>query len=166
MVIRGISVHDWFYNQVDELNVAPMGDRYYKIARCTEVEVSTDEGNLRYKFQPGFVTNFRSGGLFVDRFVDQIGDNLATQVSWLVHDANYTPCAQQGGAHPVSKELADDMLKAMLTHAGMKGWKASIVCASVRAFGRSAYEEDDELTTTNSNLFEFHWDATPRRSAQ
>lgn len=159
MKVLDIKVTDWFMNTMDALFVSPMGERLYRIARCTEVAVKTDEGTFRYKFKPGFVTNFRSGGLFVDRFVDQIGDSLQVQVCWLVHDASYTPSEACKGHHPISKAKADELLKAMLLFAGMPSWKASLVYNSVKWFGGSAYEEDDELTASNTWLFKFHWEA-------
>ena len=61
------------------------------------------------------------------------------------------------GEHPVSKKLADELLKAMLINAGMSSWKASLVHTSVKLFGKSAYEEDDILTEKNSMLFTFLW---------
>jgi hypothetical protein len=56
------------------LAVTPMGNRLYRIAKDTRVTVKTDEGNFDFYFKAGFVTNFRSGGALVDRFVDQVGD--------------------------------------------------------------------------------------------
>lgn len=157
MKVKSIKVTDWFNNALDALSVSPLGDRYYNISRCTEVLIKTDEGTFCYKFKPGFITNFRSGGLFVDRFVDQIGASLNIQVSWLCHDAGYTPCAACEGEHPISKKLADTLLKEMLLFSGMPSWKASLVYTSVKWFGKSAYEEDDKLTATNSVLFDFNW---------
>lgn len=140
-----------------ELPVVPLGNRLYKLAQDYKVTVVTDEGLFIYKFKKGFITNFRSGGLLVDGFVDQIGDGPEIQASWLIHDAAYTPCDAFDGEHPISRARADEILKACLLHAGMKPYKANIVYYSVRWFGGSAYEEDDELTESNSVLFTFDW---------
>ena len=84
------------------LAVTPMGNRLYRIARDTSVSVKTDEGNFDFYFKRGFVTNFRSGGPIVDRFVDQVGDEKKA-ICYLVHDAIYTPCASLNGHHPLSR---------------------------------------------------------------
>lgn len=159
MIVTGIEVKDWFGNKLDSLVVNPLGDRYYKLAQETEVVVHTDDGDFFYNFSPGFVTNFRSGGLFVDRFVDQIGSSVNVQVCWLCHDAAYTPCQACNMKHPISKQLADELLAAMLKFSGMGKFKAELVYYSVKWFGLSAYEDDDELTESNSKLFTFAWGA-------
>ena len=139
------------------LAVTPLGNRLYKTIFHTLVTVETDEGNLVFKFMPGFVTNFRSGGRLVDGFVDQIGDEKKA-LCYLVHDAMYTPCSRLNGEHPVSRALADDVLRAGLVWAGMSKIKAAIVYSSVRVFGSSAFEDDDELTESNSSRFSFEWE--------
>ena len=54
------------------LAVTPLGDRYYKLAHDTKISVFTDIGCLEFGAKQGIITNFRSGGPLVDRFVDQI----------------------------------------------------------------------------------------------
>lgn len=138
------------------LAVTPMGNRLYRIAKDTKVEVLTDVGNFVFKFKAGFVTNFRSGGVGVDLFVDQVGDEKKA-LCYLVHDAIYTPCAMLGMEHPVSRIRGDQLLRAALLYAGMHKLKAAVVYNSVRLFGHSAYWEDDALTSANSKLFSFEW---------
>lgn len=140
------------------LAVTPMGNRLYRIAKDTDVYVSTDEGAFCFHFRQGFVTNFRSGGPLVDRFVDQVGDERKS-LCYLIHDAIYTPCASLNGHHPLSRELGDELLREALKWAGMPSWKASLVYLSVRWFGACAYEDDDALTSLNSRLFDFQWSA-------
>ena len=138
------------------LKVSPMGNRLYKVAEDVGVDVHTDEGCFRLKFYKGFVTNFRSGGVAVDCFVDQVGDEKKA-LCYLVHDAMYTPCDALKLEHPVSRKKADEILRAGLRYSGMGAFKAGLVYNSVRLFGGSAYEEDDALTSTNSKLFRFEW---------
>lgn len=138
------------------LAVTPLGDRLYKLAQDTTLKVCTDEGVFVFSLQKGFVTNFRSGGRIVDGFVDQIGDEKKA-LCYLVHDAIYTPCAALGMEHPLSRKKGDELLRAALVWAGMSRFKASLVYYSVRAFGHSAYWDDDELTAENSKLFNFRW---------
>jgi len=155
MKVHSITIKDWFGNTLQALCITPCGDRYYRLANNYEVIVSTSVGEYRYNFSEGFETNFRSGGLFVDRFVDQIGDTLQTQLSWLCHDAAYTPCKALGMSHPLGRKDADELLRAMLRYAGISSFKASCVYNSVRLFGGSAYKDDDRLTKANSELFSF-----------
>ena len=138
------------------LAVTPIGNRLYKVATDTCVDVITDDGVFAFKFLRGFVTNFRSGGVLVDSFIDQIGDEKKA-LCYLVHDAIYTPCASCGMEHPLSRSKGDEILRAGLLYAGMSSFKASLVYRSVRLFGESAYNEDDALTSTNSKLFSFEW---------
>lgn len=140
------------------LAVTPIGNRLYKVAKDTSIYMKTDEGVLKFHVLKGFVTNFRSGGLFVDKFIDQVGDE---KKSWcyLIHDMMYTPCSALCNHHPVSKPLADEILYSALVWAEMPKAKAWAVRASVTAFGASAYEEDDALTSCNSKLFTFEWSA-------
>lgn len=140
------------------LAVTPLGNRYYKLAQDTKISVITDIGCLELGVKQGLVTNFRSGGPLVDRFVDQIGDEQKSLI-YLIHDLMYTPCDDCNGEHPVTRELADEFLRAGLEWAGMGKFKRNVVYYAVRAFGKSAYEEDDDLTDTNKVLFTFSWSA-------
>jgi hypothetical protein len=142
----------------DFICVIPLGNRLYRLAHDLVISFKTDEGTFCFTFKPGFVTNFRSGGILIDRFIDQIGD-LWQQAAYLCHDAAYTPCAALKMEHPISRKLADQLLRAVLVKCGMGKFKASLVYNSVRLFGKSAYEDDDELTEKNSKLFNFEWSA-------
>lgn len=139
-----------------DICVCPLGNRFYRLAHDLCISFITDEGAFRFWFKKDFVTNFRSGGLFIDRIIDQIGD-LWQQAAYLCHDAAYTPCDALKMEHPISRKLADELLRAVLIHAGMSKFKASLVYSSVRLFGKSAYEDDDRLTESNSKLFTFEW---------
>ena len=139
--------------------VIPMGDRYYKLANDTRIIVHTDTGCMIVDVRAGFITNFRSGGIAVDGFVDQIGDEKKSLI-YLLHDIFYTPYSALDGEHPISRELADEFLRDGLAWAGMGKFKRNVVYYSVRAFGKSAYVEDDHLTKTNMELFTFHWSAS------
>ena len=139
-----------------QLKVTPIGNRLYEVAEDVTIRISTSDGVWVFRFFKGFVTNFRSGGVLVDSFIDQVGDEKKSLV-YLVHDAIYTPCAALDFEHPVSRLLGDQFLRAGLRWAGMGSFKASCVYNSVRLFGASAYDEDDALTATNSHLFTFEW---------
>ena len=138
------------------LKVTPIGNRLYRVAEDVTIRISTSDGVWVFRFFKGFVTNFRSGGVLVDSFIDQVGDEKKSLV-YLVHDAIYTPCLALDIEHPVSRLLGDQFLRAGLLWAGMCSFKASCVYNSVRLFGASAYDEDDALTATNSHLFTFEW---------
>ena len=138
------------------LKVTPIGNRLYEVADDVKIRISTSEGVWAFRFFKGFVTNFRSGGVLVDSFIDQVGDENKSLV-YLVHDAIYTPCLALDFDHPLSRLLGDKFLRAGLRWACMGSFKASCVYNSVRLFGASAYDEDDALTATNSRLFTFEW---------
>lgn len=138
------------------LAVTPVGDRYSRLFHDTVIEVTTEEGVYIFTFKSGFMTNFRSGGVLVDFFIDQIGDEKKA-LWYLVHDAIYTPCAALGMEHPLARKTGDELLKAGLIFSGMSEFKAGLVYRSVRMFGRSAYWKDDKYTQSNSKLFNFEW---------
>lgn len=141
----------------ERLVVTPVGNRYYEVGNNEiRIFVVTDEGTFVFIVKKGFITNFRSGGILVDFFIDQIGDEKKAIV-YLVHDLIYTPNAYLQMHHPVSRGLGDQLLRDGLIYEGMKEWKAKIVYRSVRTFGQKAYDEDDELTESNSRLFKFEW---------
>lgn len=140
------------------LAVTPIGDRYYRLAQDTTITVETSDGKLVFAVKRGFVSNFRSGGILVDTFIDQIGDQN-TSLVYLIHDLCYTPCSSCNGKHPITRYLADEFLRGGLEWAGMGKIKRNVVYYAVRAFGNRAYEEDDHLTATNSALFSFRWTA-------
>lgn len=138
------------------LKVTPIGNRLYKVAEDFGVTIYTDEGILDFFIRAGFVTNFRSGGVAVDPFVDQVGDE--DKALWyLIHDLIYTPCAALDMEHPLSRKLGDQLLREGLIYSKMPKWKATAVYCSVRLFGDWAYSQDDALTSSNSKLFTFHW---------
>ena len=133
-----------------------IGDRFYRLSAPLNVNVFTDGKQYLYSFETGFVTNCRSGGKLVDGFIEQIGDTLH-QLCWLVHDANYTPCDSPmcEGAHPVPRDEADELLRAMLKVAGESRFRRNAIYYSVRLFGKKAYTEDDQYTGWNAGQFIF-----------
>lgn len=138
------------------LPVVAMGNRLYRIARDTKVEVLTDVGNFVFRFKAGYVFVMRTEGVAVDLFVDQLDDEKKA-LCYLVHDAIYTPCAMLGMEHPVSRIRGDQLLRAALLYSRMHEFKACVVYNSVRLFGHNAYWRDDALTSANSKLFSFEW---------
>ena len=141
------------------LAVTPLGNRLYEqVTDVEKIKVVTDCGNWIFTSYKGFKTNFRSGGILVDRFIDQVGDEQKSKI-YKVHDLIYTPCAALDMEHPVSRKLGDEFIKAGLLWAKMSYFKAQTVYAAVRMFGKSAYDDDDELTESNSKLFTFTWES-------
>ena len=137
------------------LRLHALGDRYFQVVEPTEITVITDAGELNAKICPGFITNFRSGGLGVDQFIDPIGDDIH-QACWLIHDCNYTPCINKCYEHAIDRKTADDLLYAMLRFAGESKFKARVIWASVRVFGSSAYNDDDAFTFENYKRLEIN----------
>lgn len=137
------------------LRLHALGNRYFQVAEPTEITVITDIGELNARIRTGFITNFRSGGLGVDRFIDPIGDDLH-QACWLIHDCNYTPCINKCYEHAIDRKTADELLYAMLLFAGESKFKARVIWASVRLFGSSAYKDDDAFTFENYKRLEIN----------
>lgn len=156
MKVFSIKLNTKYVNAKSHIDVIPIGERYYKTSFPNGIAISTDVGTFHYAIDNGFVTNFRSGGKLVDTFIDQIG-SIYCQLAYLIHDANYTPCLSLKKEHPLSRKASDELLKAMLVFGGMSKLKSSLVYNSVRLFGGSAYDEDDELTEENSKRFTFFW---------
>lgn len=138
------------------LEVVSIGNRRYRLIKPITIDLITTHGNMRFSVLAGFVTDFRSGGPLVDPIIDQLG-NYDMQLAYLVHDICYTPCSRLDGEHPVSRKLADDLLDCMLKRAGMGKFRRFLVNRSVRWFGSSAYENDDQHTAFNTHLFKFEW---------
>lgn len=137
------------------LHLRALGNRYFEVVEPTYIDVVTDAGEIEVTVRHGFVTNFRSGGLAVDRFIDPIGDDLH-QLCWLVHDCCYTPCINKRYEHAIDRKTADELLFAMLLYAGESKLKAGIIWASVRMFGSSAYKDDDAFTFENYKRLEIN----------
>ena len=156
MIIYSIKLNGKYVRNNTTLMSYPIGDRLYKINGTNKVEISTDEGKFTYIIYPGFVTNYRSGGPLVDIFIDQMG-SIWSQLAYLIHDLNYTPCLALRMDHPLSRKASDELLKAMLIFGKMSVTKASIVYRAVRWFGGGAYKNDDFLTDVNPQLFHFEW---------
>lgn len=131
-------------------------DRYFQLENTVSIRVFTDEGTLHATLLPGFLTNFRSGPGIVDCFINHIG-KPGIAICWLFHDFNYGVYSCLGGEHPVSKELADDILRQMLILEGMSKGTARIVYGSVKLFGKDAYEEVDKVSKNNMDLGKFEW---------
>lgn len=142
------------------LKLYGLGNRYYCLAQKTKIEITIklSVGSLRiltYNFEPNFITNFRSGGILVDGFIDQLGTELE-QICWLIHDSNYTICSFLNDKHPLTKNDADNLLYNMLLFAGLNKFKDKIIFESVQLFAYSAYYKSDDLTNTNKKLFSFN----------
>lgn len=142
------------------LKLYGLGDRYYSLAQETKIEITCKLANnsiriLKYDFKPNFITNFRSGGILVDGFVDQLGTELE-QICWLIHDSNYTICSFLKDKHPLTKNEADNLLYNMLLFAGLNKFKDKVIFESVQLFGKSAYYKSDNLTDSNKKLFTFN----------
>ena len=138
-----------------ELCITPIEDRLFKVVAPIDIAIHTDEGVLRYHIREGFVTNFRSGSKCIDWIIPEIGDTDSA-LAFLIHDCNFTQCFWSAMAHPVSKSLADYILKEMLLLAGWSNLKASMVYKSVDWFGQDAYDEAPQYG--NEILFKFTWD--------
>lgn len=134
------------------ISLTPLGNRRFAVNRRTEFEMHLSDGTKLIAWvHKNYVTDFRSGGPVVDRFIDQFGETPSIQVCYLMHDLFYT--RRLDGTHFKTKEFADLILRESLVCAGLPRWKANTVWAAVRLFGKSAYVDDDEYSVPNASRF-------------
>lgn len=127
------------------------GDRYFRIEKPIEIEVTTNRLKILYSLEPGYVTDFRSGGPLIDFFIKQFGTDLM-QAAYICHDIAYTPLFTEDGTrvHVINKRFADSLLEQMLVYAQVQKWKAKIVHFVLYLFGRKSYVKDNDFSVENS----------------
>jgi hypothetical protein len=139
------------------------GQDLYRLKQRVELRVKTTEGVLHYTMFPGFLTNMRSGSHAIDVIIPKFTENNRYNLALLCHDFNYTRLTN--GDHPVSRELADALLKQMVLMSRELGsFKAALMYRVVRLFGGSAYESQNAddyngLYKDVANYMGFKWDA-------
>lgn len=133
------------------ITLTPVGNRHFRMDKALDFTVYTTDQQIDAHIWKGFVTDFRSGGPFVDKFIDQFGETPKIQVSYLLHDLCYTKWLNK--RHFKSRDWADDILRACLIYAGMSKVKANLVWGAVRVFGKSAYTDDDQYSLANATKF-------------
>jgi len=115
------------------------GHDLWRLASPVYAEVSTNEGNLCYYMKPGFPTNMRSGSHCIDWLIPKFTGNNKYNLALLCHDFAYTKMAN--GKNPISRELADELLRQMCILSGELGRvRAGIMHRALRICGASAYE--------------------------
>lgn len=139
------------------------GDRYFRIEKELTIRISTDTQIYEYTLLPGFVTDFRSGGPFVDIFIQQFGTSLM-QAAYICHDVAYTPMFTDNGerSHQIPKPFADALLEQMLIYANVKRWKAKIIYVALKLFGKKSYMVDNDYSVENSRKYSLKVIEKPR----
>ena len=114
-----------------------MTDDYWAIDDefCADLKTDEDGGVFQFTIKSGFMFNFRSGPGAIDSFVPKIDDGW---LGYVIHDALYEDhCG-------LSRKTADTIMYDIHRMCGL-GWARSwIAYKAVRAFGQSAWEEEDE----------------------
>ena len=72
-------------NPNNDVYIAPVETRWYRIPHSWACEVITDCGRIRAEVGAGFLFDGRSGGLAVDILVPNLGTQAETK-RWLAHD--------------------------------------------------------------------------------
>lgn len=72
-------------NPGNDIYLAPVADRLYRIPHSWRLEAYTDCGRVDIAVAPGFLYNSRSGPMLVDLAVPHIG-TMAEAKEWLGHD--------------------------------------------------------------------------------
>lgn len=139
--------------------VQPIGNRHYALdnEELKITVITKEDGIFKLTVLENFLTDFRSGGPLVDLFIDQIGSTTDKQVCYIFHDAAYNTLPN--GQHILSKDIADELLRAMLVFVGVSKWKASMVKFAVAHFGDKAYNVEDQYSEQNHDKIKFEWSA-------
>jgi len=118
------------------------GEDLYKVQNKVNAEVITNEGTLHYTIKPGFPTNMRSGSNAINWFIPKFTGNNKYNLAILCHDFAYTKLPN--GNNPLSKEVADELLRQMVIMSGQLGSiKAAVMYQFVDKLGGSAYYSEN-----------------------
>jgi len=118
------------------------GKDLYVLTSELNVDVCTNEGVLHYTMKPGFLTNMRSGGHCIDWFIPKFTGNKLYNLAIICHDFAYTKLPS--GENPISKALADELLRQMAIISGqLSRAKAYVMWKILDKFGDSAYESEN-----------------------
>lgn len=119
------------------------GTDLWRLSTQVSVNVSTNEGKLCYTMLPGFPTNMRSGSHLIDWLIPKFTKNNKYNLALLCHDFAYTKLAN--GENPLSRELADELLRQMCILSGELGsFRAALMHRALRIGGGSAYNEENK----------------------
>ncbi|GBU23825.1 hypothetical protein R83H12_00443 [Fibrobacteria bacterium R8-3-H12] len=129
----------------------------YRLSGPVYVEVYTSEGRLCYSMKPGFPTNMRSGSHAIDWLIPKFTGNNKYNLALLCHDFAYTKLPN--GENPLSRELADELLRQMCILSGELGsFRAAIMHRALRLCGGSAYECENAGDYAGAEEFmRFEW---------
>jgi len=133
------------------------GTDLWRLAHPVYAEVSTSEGSLCYHMNPGFPTNMRSGSHLIDWLIPKFTRNNRYNLALLCHDFAYTKMAS--GQNPISRELADELLRQMCILSGELGWaRAAIMHRALRIGGGSAYKCENKGEYADAGVYmKFLW---------
>jgi len=132
----------------------------WRVKNPVNVVVYTSEGKLHYLIEPGFPTNMRSGSHCIDWLIPKFTGNNRYNLAILCHDFAYTK--MKDGSNPLSRELADEILRQMVIISGELGSiRAGIMHKALRIGGASAYEcENTGDYAGAENFMKFYWYAS------
>jgi len=133
------------------------GRDLWRLKEPVRVEVITSEGNLIYRMKPGFPTNMRSGSHLIDWLIPKFTSNNRYNLALLCHDFAYTKLPS--GQNPISRELADELLRQMCILSGELGeCRAAIMHRALRLCGSSAYNcENKGVYKDAGQYMSFEW---------
>jgi hypothetical protein len=133
------------------------GEDLWRLKNDVSVKVFTNEGTLVYTMLPGFLTNMRSGSHLIDFIIPKFTENNDYNLALLCHDFAYTKL--QNGLNPISRELADELLRQMCILSGELGTvRAWIMHKALRVGGGSAYDEENTGVYAGAEKYmDFKW---------
>lgn len=124
-----------------ELQLIPVQDRWYRVAKDARCLLKTDCGYLHYTVKADFLTDMRSGGWLVDLIADHIGTQ-ANAWTFTCHDLGFYD-------YGLSFETCNDIMRQQLiVDAGYSKFRAWLtykgVCTDIarKSFGNNTSEEE------------------------
>jgi hypothetical protein len=153
---KKIEVYDFTGDQIATVFAK---EDLYRLECEVTAKVYTSEGVLHYAMKPGFPTNMRSGSHAIDWLIPKFTGNNRYNLAILCHDFAYTKLPS--GENPISRELADELLRQMVIISGELGSiRAGIMHKALRIGGASAYECENAGDYAGAEKYmKFEWPA-------
>lgn len=150
----------------DPLRFEVLDDRKYRLLHNALITVQTLEGFIQMYLDKGFLSDGRSGGMFVDLLIPNMGTQSYRPCP-IFHDGGFAhaaACLLAGREPALSFEIMNSIFDQMLTlpkklgGAGLAHWRADLAYAGVTSgFGREAYETVDKIDRRNVGKVRIEW---------
>jgi len=151
----------------DEIPFLVKGDRKYQIPTFVRTELFTDCGLIITETQPGYLTDGRSGGFWVDWLLPNVGNKYYRRMHFF-HDNFFgfaAECEANSIIPPVSFDTANHLFGQGLLLPKAKGgpnladWKAKLAWRGVHTWiAESGYYKADGFDVKNFGKCKVFWE--------